>query len=440
MKQEILPYFESFAKTLNGKILLAVSGGMDSMCLWYLVRKFNIPHAVAHVNYGLRGKDSKLDQQLVEKVAEKHAIQCFVKHIHKQDFKSLRKMGIQEAARKFRYDWFEELKQEHLFSHICTAHHLDDSVETFFINLSRGAGLKGLGGIRTSDERVRPLLHFSREEIEQLVAKKKIKYREDGSNVKEVYLRNWVRHSILKKWKKKDDAFLRNAGKSIDLLQESQVLLDFFLQREIENLKFSLDQLPLKIPVKKLGEERLGKELLFQMVANFGFNRDQIHDLFQAILSKRTGAMVFSPSHRLMVDRENLILDELDQDLSFTSLHIPEEGIEVEDPMGLSIDCIDSSQVIMGQKNTEYLDASLLNFPLELRRWKEGDKMIPLGMKGSKKISDILIDAKISRHEKEQTYVLISKEEVVALVKHKISENYKLNEKTSQVLRIQWKS
>ncbi len=436
MKAKIHKVFKDLKKEINGKVLLAVSGGVDSMTLWYLFRKFEIPHAVAHVNYGLRGHESDGDQKLVEDTAKQYGIECFVNKVKKSDFKKQKK-GIQEAARDLRYDWFEVLLKEHKLDCLCTAHQLDDSVETFLMNLNRGAGLKGLGGIRSSESLLRPLLPFSRAEISKYALKRNIDFREDSSNAKEDYLRNWFRKKILKKWKKKDPAFLNNAGKSIENLQNAQAILDHFIQKEIENLSLS-DQLPIKIPVSQEENSEVKKEVLFQIAKEYGFNRDQVADLYEAYKNNRVGAHVFSSTHWMIIDRGYFIIDLSASDLDIGTLIIPQDGIEIEEPFKLALDFIDRSQVLIGQERAEYLDANKLNFPLELRKWHEGDRMQPLGMKGKKKVSDILIDAKTSLMDKENVFVLRSKDEIICLLGYRISEKYKLEEESREVLRIRW--
>lgn len=437
MNRSMEAYFHDFATAVEGPTLLAVSGGMDSMCLWYLFRKYKLPHQVAHMNYGLRGKESDADQKLVEKTAEKFDVKLHLKQIKKKEFKH-QKMGIQEAARYFRYSWFQEIMTAEKIPVLATAHHLDDSVESFFINLDRGAGLKGLGGIRSTNLIKRPFLSFSREEIEAYVQKEKIAYRDDQSNFKEDYLRNWFRLKILKKWKKKRPHFLTNAAKSLRHLQEAQRTLDRLLEVELERKGIDPDHLPLQIPTALSGDQDIDRALFYKVAEPYGFHHDQIKDLLKAIAQKNSGAVIYSPSHRLMVDRDAVILDEQEKEIQWESLSIPAEGVEIDSPFFLSIDLIDREQVNYGKKQTEYLDHASLKFPLELRKWKEGDRIQPLGMKGKKKISDILIDAKVSLREKEKTFVLESAGEIVCLLGHRIADPYKVNENTTKVLRIQW--
>ena len=435
MSKKVIEEFVNWSDQHQGKALLAVSGGMDSMCLWYLFRKYQLPHVVAHLNYGLRGKESDGDEQLIRKIAKEHKVELLVKKVDPKNFQ--KGTGIQERARKIRYDWFEELMKEHNCDYLCTAHHLDDSLETFLINLSRGAGLKGLGGIRSNESLQRPLINLSRKQIAKCVDQQKIEHREDSSNAKDHYLRNWIRNKLLKKWKKKDPKLLKKAAKSISILQESRALLDHFIEKEAAKYAFD-GQLPFSFPLDDQEDKRLSKEILFYLVEPYGFNRSQLNDLMLAHEKKHSGAMLYSDEYRLILDRQKVILDEKEEELENLEISIPEEGIEMEEPINLSLDRIERSQIELGKKRTEYLDADQLHFPLLLRKWKEGDKMQPLGMKGKKKVSDILIDAKVSIQQKEETYVLISKKEIVCLLGHRISEKFKLNEDSQKVLRIQW--
>lgn len=435
MSKKIIEEFKVWSELQKGKSLLAVSGGMDSMCLWYLFRKFKIPHSVAHVNYGLRGKESDADESLVRKIAKENQLEVFVKKVDPKTFE--KGTAIQEKARMIRYQWFEELIKEHGFGQICTAHHLDDSVETFLINLSRGAGLKGLGGIRSREGLQRPLIEVSRKQIAKFVEKQKIDFRDDSSNFKDHYTRNWIRNKLLKKWKKKDPKMLANAAKSISILRESRALLEKFIEKEIEGLGYNA-QLPFGFSLEHFDDLNWSKEVLFHMVEPLGFNRWQIDDLFAAYEKKNSGSVVYSAEYRLILDRNQMIIDHREEEMDLQSIDIPEGGIELEEPFALSVDLIERSQIELGKKRTEYLSADKLQYPLKLRKWKEGDKMQPLGMKGKKKVSDILIDAKVSIRQKEDTYLILSNEEIICLLGHRISDRYKLNEASEKVLRIQW--
>jgi len=436
MKPDLLENFENWSKNLDGTCLLAVSGGRDSMCLWYLFHHFKLPYAIAHVNYGLRGKESELDQALVEKIAKERGVEYFIKKLDDQEVEKLQSSSIQDTARKIRYDWFYELRRKHAYPILCTAHHLDDQLETFFINLSRGAGLQGLKGINSDGELQRPLLRFSREEISAFVAENHIEFRDDKSNESDDYLRNWLRNGLIKDWKIKDPSFAEKATQSIHHINSSQQLLDHFLELEINKLNLS-PSLPINIPIEEFKEQKLFVELVYKISSDYGFSRFQISDLYSAWKGQNVGAHINAGNFQILLDRDQLILHER-IDLDFDSMDIPKEGIEIEEPTQLKIDMIQRDQVELGKDNTQYLDANSLSFPLKLRRWKEGDRMQPLGMKGSKKISDLLIDSKISMDKKGQTFVLLSDERIASLIGVRIAELFKLNEDSQEVLRIQW--
>lgn len=433
----MLEDFQNQIKNRAGHFLLAVSGGLDSMTLWQMFRATKLNHAVAHVNFGLRGAESDADQALVETIAAEHGIKVFIKKVDTKSFAKEHKLGTQEAARSLRYTWFEELKKEYDYDQLVTAHHLNDSVETFMINLHRGTGLKGLGGIRSTEKVLRPLLDFSKAELHDYASKNKIEFRNDASNAKDDYLRNWFRNGLLKEWKEKNPELLTRMKSNLENLRQADEMLDYFLEKEAADLKISKQsQIPFQILIPSLTKSKYPAAHLFRILEDFGFNYSQVNDLLAAIHSKHTGAQIKSKTHMVLLNRDLLIVDKIKDEPSNESLWIEKNVSSIDSPLKLQFYWLTKAEVDF-TSNSFFLDADQLTFPLELRKWKEGDSMIPLGMKGQKKISDILIDEKVPLHQKDQCFVLLSNQKIVCLLNFRISEEFKIQANTKSILKIQ---
>ena len=407
----VKPYIE------NKRLILALSGGIDSMVLADLLLKAKVDFVLAHCNFHLRGEESDGDEQFVRDYAERNGLKIYVKQFDTVDYAKTHGVSIEMSARELRYDWFEELRQQLNCDYIAVAHHADDQLETFFINLLRGAGIRGLKGMQpVNGNIIRPLLDVSREEIHQYAIENGIKWREDHTNAETQFLRNKIRHELLPVIDS-----ISKEGRAAILKSINHLASENELYRELVKMKLSE-------MVKKEGETQRfltsNSQLLFEWLRDYGFNADQVHFIYEA-LNGQPGTAFFSPTHRVTVERDGLELKPICQ--------------QTELPVALAYEqlpkdehfCLDPSPKVA------QLDYDELTFPLQLRKWQAGDRFHPLGMKGSRLLSDFLKDLKLSTGQKENTFVLVTPEdEIVWVVGCRINDRFKVTNGTKTILKV----
>ena len=417
---------------LKGKrLFLAVSGGMDSMVLLQLFHQLNYEIAVLHCNFSLRNLESDGDEEFVKYYCESKKIPLFVQKFDTKQFAEDAKLSIQVAARKLRYDWFYEQLADENFDYILTAHHLDDSLETFLINLTRGTGLEGLTGIPAQNDKIiRPFLPFSRVEIEKYIQENNLQWREDSSNASDKYFRNKVRHAIVPVLKELNPNLLSSFQNTLENLQQTQSLVEdasklvfqIVVQEEANQLKFNLIEL-LKLPNYAA--------YLYQWLKDFGFSAWQdIYDL----VSAQSGKQVFSESHILLKDRDFLILYAKEIYSDKEEYFIPKELQEVKVPLKISFCNI--NDISNTNSNCIFVDEDFLQFPLTIRKWEEGDYFYPLGMLGKKKLSKYFKDEKMSLIDKTNQWLLCSDNQIVWVIGKRQDERFKITENTNHKLQI----
>lgn len=418
----------------DSKLLLAISGGLDSMVLAHLCHQLKLNVSLAHCNFNLRGEESDADEAFILDLAEDLELDVFIESFDTESYaKEEAGISIQMAARELRYSWFSELAEQLHFDYILTAHHADDNLETFLINLTRGTGLDGLTGIpEVFGKIVRPLLPFSRETIAAYASAEYIEWREDSSNPSTKYLRNKLRHNIIPILKQINPQLLQNFQTTISNLQDSQDLIDdavVNVQKKVaevdgDQIKFNVDKL------KKLSNP---KAYLYELLKDFNFTawNDVVH-----LLDAQSGKQVFSPTHRLLKDRDFLLLSEIDQDSKEIPISILKKDKEVTTVVGnLFFEKVDAISEI--SKNIVYVDEDQLKYPLTIRKWQKGDLFYPLGMKGKKKLSKYFKDEKLSIIDKENIWILFSGEEVVWIIGKRADERFKVTENTTNILKIE---
>lgn len=419
---------------LNGKkLLLATSGGLDSMVMAHLFRKLNYKIAIAHCNFQLRGIESFEDQNFVQEYANANTIPLFVTQFDTKAFAEDYKLSTQVAARELRYNWFYELLETENYDYILTAHHADDNLETFLINLSRGTGLEGLTGIPEKNENViRPLLLFSRQEIENYAKENNLKWREDSSNASDKYLRNKIRHDLVPMLKELNPNFITSFQKTQTYLQEAQDMVEDasimvyqqVAKQEEDDIHFDLNQL------KKLPNY---KSYLYQWLNEFGFSAWE--DIY-ALVESQSGKQVFSLEFRLIKDRDSLILSPINFVDKEEEYLIDENQQEVKIPLNLSFSKV--ADISLVSNTTIFVAADKLQFPLVLRHWNDGDVFQPFGMEGkSKKVSKLFKDEKLSLIEKENTWILCSNNEIVWVIGIRQDERFRIENNTKNILKIQ---
>ncbi|WP_452229076.1 tRNA lysidine(34) synthetase TilS [Lacinutrix sp. MEBiC02404] len=419
----------------ESKLLIAISGGLDSVVLTHLCHRANLNFALAHCNFNLRGNESDGDQDFVLQLAEDLQVEVFTQSFDTNTFAETNRVSTQMAARELRYDWFEALCEQLQFDYILTAHHADDNLETFLINLTRGTGLDGLTGIPEVNENVvRPLLKCTREEIENFAKSNNFKWREDSSNASTKYLRNKLRHDVIPVLKEMNSELLQNFETTQNNLQDSKSIIEdaiIGVQKKVVSVEDGI----IKFDIKKLQKLSNSKAYLFELLKEFGFTA--WNDVYH-LLDAQSGKQVFSNTHRLLKDRAYLLLTEVDSNVASSAverLFIEENTKKLKTDLGVLF--FDEADAILGKHtNVSFVDKDLLKFPLSVRKWKKGDYFYPLGMQGKKKLSKFFKDEKYSLVEKEKTFVLCSGEDIVWVINKRGDNRYKVTEKTENILKI----
>lgn len=423
----------SFLK--ESKLLIAISGGIDSVVLAYLCKSIDLNFALAHCNFNLREEESNMDEDFVLELAEELDVEVFIQNFDTNAYAKEHKRSIQMAARELRYKWFAELAAQLKFDYILTAHHADDNLETFLINFTRGTGLNGLTGIPIVNENiVRPLLPFTRAQIEAFAKQEDIIWREDASNASRKYLRNKLRHEVVPILKEINPQLLDSFQNTLSNLNDTADIVTQSLKAVSKRAIVKSDEFGVTFKISEFKKVNNPKAYLFEMYKDYGFT--EWNDILN-LLDAESGKQVFSNSHRLIKHREFLILTRLcHSEQSEESLFVNKDDNEIETTIGkLNIETVASISNTF--KNTIYIDKDKLKFPLELRLWNTKDSFQPIGMKGKKKISKYLKDEKLSLVEKENTWVLTSNNEIVWVVGKRADERFKVTEKTKQILKIQ---
>jgi len=418
---------------LNGKkLLLAISGGIDSMVLLDLFQKPNCNISIAHCNFQLRGNESDEDQYFIENFAEKNNIPFFTTRFDTAKFAQDFKLSTQVAARELRYRWFYELAEKESFDFILTAHHADDNLETFLINLSRGTGIGGLTGIpKQNDKILRPLLDVSRSEIEAYANENRLEWREDSSNASDKYVRNKIRHDIVPVLKALNPELLSTFQKTQNYLQQTQAMAEDaailiyqqVAQQANDEIHFNL---------KKLQKLPNYRSYLYHWLHEFGFAA--WNDIYE-LTDSQSGKQVLAPKYRLVKSRDFLILSPLSDKDETPIFEITAAQQEVNFPINLSICKVNDISDV--SNNTIFVDAEKIQFPLALRKWNEGDVFQPFGMNGqSKKVSKFFKDEGFSITKKEKTWLLCSGDQIVWIVGSRADERFKIHPTTNQILKI----
>ena len=425
-----------FPFLLNSKNLLAISGGIDSVVLTHLLKQLNLDFSLAHCNFNLRGKESDLDEAFVLELAEELETEVFVESFDTNLFAKQNKLSHQMAARKLRYNWFNELAEQLGFDFILTAHHADDDLETFLINLSRGTGLDGLTGIPSKNGKIiRPLLPYQRAEIEAYANSNNLKYREDSSNLSAKYLRNKLRLEVIPNLKQCNPNFLQNFIKTQEFLRGSASIIS----DRIDDLSGKLFQNGPEnsklLSIKQINELSNPKVYLFQFLKDYGFT--EWNDVAE-LLSAQSGKQIFSKTHRLLKDRDFLILTENISEEEINPFFISESDSVVNTSLGkLTIE--PTEQFNVSDDSEIYVDKDLLNFPLTVRKWEKGDYFYPFGLKGKKKLSKFFKDEKLSLIDKESTLLLCSGNDVVWVVGRRLDDRFKVTSSTQNILKMSLK-
>ena len=421
---------QNFPQLKDKKLLLAVSGGVDSIVLLDLFYKLRFEICVVHCNFQLRGKESDADEMLVRETCQDKYIPYFIESFDTLEFAKENKLSIQLAARKLRYDWFQEIISLG-FDYVLTAHHLDDNLETFLINFTRGTGLEGLTGIPAQNRNIiRPLLPFSREEIENYAKENKIQWREDSSNASDKYFRNKLRHNIVPTLKELNTGFLDSFQNTLHHLQQAESLVNDASKLVFEKVVKERGN-QLEIQLKQLLEFQNYKAYLFQWLKSYGFSAwNDIYDLVNA----QSGKQVFSETHVLLKDREKLILSERKSTDKSEVFIIESIESKVNIPLKLIFSRFSGGKNV--NANCIFVDEDKIKFPLIIRKRQEGDYFYPAGMNGKKKLSKYFKDEKYSLLDKENQWLLCSEDQIIWVIGKRADQRFITTERTQQIIKI----
>ncbi|WP_408940565.1 tRNA lysidine(34) synthetase TilS [Flavobacterium sp.] len=413
---------------MKGKrLFLAVSGGIDSMVLLDLFHQLDYEIEVLHCNFSLRNTESDGDEEFVRSFCEAKSIPVHIQKFDTNKFAEDSKLSIQLAARKLRYDWFYSQLAKKNFDYILTAHHLDDNLETFLINFTRGTGLEGLTGIPAQNDKIiRPLLPFSREEIEKYASETNLKWREDSSNASDKYFRNKIRHNVVPVLKELNSGLLSSFQNTLENLNQSQSLVEDASNLVYENV-IQEEGNQLKININELLKHSNFKAYLFQWLKDFEFTA--WNDIYE-LVTAQSGKQVFSDSFMVLKDRDYLIVSPReDKD---TQEYEIGEGFET--PIKFSF----CNVIHITNVNSDciFVDEDALQFPLTIRKWKEGDYFYPIGMQGKKKLSKYYKDEKYSLIDKLNQWILCSNNQIVWVVGKRQDDRFKITKNTKNKLQI----
>lgn len=433
-------YIEAHALlTHEDRVLLAVSGGVDSMVMLALAAEAGYRIGVAHCNFSLRGAESDEDEALVRSTAERYGIPCYNRSFDTEAEMELTGESMEMAARRLRYAWFEELCAEEGYTAVAVAHQADDSIETFFINLLRGTGLRGLTGITRQRGRIiRPLLFATRKEIVEYAVTHRIPYREDSSNRSTKYLRNKIRLGLVPRIREINPKFTALMGRNIGRLSEAQRFIGAAIEQIRAEVVTSTDGVD-RIALDRMDRAFPRDFVLYELLNSaYGFKGDVIDALCRALDEGLSGRRFYAREWVAVTDRGAVEVTRITN----------EDPCEVEIPEGAIRAYAGNSVLYFEQRSIDLvehfgvppqmaqIDADKLQWPLRLRRWREGDRFIPFGMTGKKKLSDFLIDEKVSVMEKQRQFVLLSGDEIVWVVGRRIDDRFRLTDQTERVLSI----
>lgn len=416
------------------KVLLAVSGGIDSVFMADIFSKTDYHFGIAHCNFGLRGKESDEDAVFVESLAKRYNVPFHIMRCDAVNYAKDNKVSIQMAARDLRFSWFEDLCNSENYAVYATAHHADDAIETFFINQLRGTGIAGLHGLKPKNGKlIHPLLFTQRKQIEAYAVQNKLNYREDSSNKSVKYLRNKLRHKLLPVLDEIQsnyrDLFMQNMRR---FSATEQIYLQKIEQEKQNVCHIKEDKTWISIAkLKKLPETAT---YLYEFIKSFGFVFSDAEEIIESIENGQSGARFYSTDYVLLRDRKYLIIS-LKQENSQKYFELNTESGEIFSPIHLKWETFIELK-FEKELTSASLDFDKLKFPLFLRKWEQGDYFYPLGMQSKKLLSDFFIDMKLNQLQKENTWLLVSENKIAWIIGHRIDNRFRISENTQKVLKL----
>lgn len=438
---EFLGKFVQFTQNENlfqskDKLLLAISGGVDSVVLCALCKQAGFDFAIAHCNFKLRGAHSERDEQFVTELAKEYGVPFFIKSFATNDIAKATKKSIEETARDLRYAWFEEIRVENKFTYILTAHHANDNIETVLMNFFRGTGIKGLRGILSKNGKIiRPLLFARRAELEMFVQTNKLAFVTDHTNAENDYTRNYFRNTILPQVSESFPEATENMLKNIQRFKEIEILYRQSVDLHVKKLVECKGN-ELHIPVIKLLKTEPLATVFFEIIQPYGFTAHQVDEAI-ALLKSETGKYIRSSTHRIIKNRNWIIIAPIQTAIAHNILIEEDDRKIIFETGELQLEKLTISKVQLSTDNTvAMMDASTIVFPLLLRKWKMGDYFYPLGMKKKKKINRFLIDQKLSLPQKENTWVVEMDKKIIWVLGMRIDDRFKITNSTKELIKI----
>lgn len=467
--------YRRFAQTINemrglindwsAPVLLAVSGGLDSVCMaeLFAAAEPRIPYAVAHCNFRLRGEESDGDEQMVREWAESHGVAFHSVSFDTVSYADEHGISIEMAARELRYEWFGTLCREHGYCAVAVAHNANDNAETLMLNLVRGTGLKGIAGMSAVSELpcrnddgtagpklIRPLLTFTRKQIEGYMFAGKIPYREDRTNASVEYRRNSIRHEVFPLLEKLNPSYIRTLNREMGYFAEIGEIVDDHCETLIAGIVSrgsTCRDSSLKISVNRLMSQRHWRYLLFRILEPYGFNSSVMESLEDLLESDRTlsGKCFRSQTHVLMTERNELVVRKKDDCEREQMIAVRGAGTYSFNGRRFVVEVVPwiTGMSLRQDEGTIVMDAARISFPFICRVWRQGDWFIPFGMKGRKKVSDLFADLKYSSSDKDEAVMIVDPSDSLAVQRHvagvlgvRIDDRYKVCEDTSEIVRI----
>ena len=429
-----------------GRVLLAVSGGLDSCVMARLFHRTQIPFAIAHVNFGLRGEESDGDAQFVAELARAYAVPFHQTRFDTAAEAERRGISIQMAARDLRYTWFGAVRSQEAYASVATAHHLTDTLETMLLNLTRGTGLAGLHGIAADQQHptvgrlIRPLLFASRDELARYAAGQGVVYRDDASNQSDYYARNRIRHQVLPALTHINPGLWQTLPRTIDRLRAAEKLV----QRQVQQGWAQVAQPQADGSIRLVGGPLLtlpeGRFQLGEWLRPYGFSADQIDGLWYC-LDGPPGQVFSSATHRICHERDGLIIEQLTvlSDYKSVVMDVGCEQVVLAGELPVTLTPMERPDAFVPDPDPAiaWLDADWLTLPLVIRPWQSGDRFRPLGMAGTRLVSDLLNDRKLSRQARERVAVMLAGDQIVWVIGHRIDHRFRVRPETQRLLRCQ---
>lgn len=424
----------------SSKILCAVSGGIDSVVMLNILNDYRFDCIVAHCNFRLRGEESDADERFVKQLAEKFEFKFLCETFDTVKYAEELGISIQMAARDLRYEWFYEMAEKYNCDYIALAHNSDDQAETVITNLIRGTGIRGLTGMDfVKDKLFRPLIEISREEIEEFVEKNTINFRIDSTNATTKYSRNKIRHCIFPLMEEINPSYKNNILKSVGYLKDTEIILQAYIDL-VKKDCLQYEKNKIYLDLKSLQKFVFNDTVLFEILISIGIPKNIAADAV-SLLKSQTGRSVRFLNIEILKDRNKIIIDkDLKQD-AFSEVNISENELSKLKEFNIHVEVFDFKENIKIKKDKDYayIDYDKLEFPLTLRKWKDGDKFYPFGMKNTKKLSNFFIDEKLSVFEKSEILLLTSGKNIVWIVGHRIDDRYRIKSDTKKIMILNFK-